>query len=203
METRGQHGRRGGGGGGRHESGAHAQQQKQEKRRQQENNFADEDDRLSNPSNDERDTVAPPPRDGGDGTATNNNNGSGGSGAQIRGDQNAPPVGGSNTLCVTSNNNEPGFSTINNQLSERSKIAGGGLWKKRGFDENDERATFDLSKVMTDMDIIENGYRNSPYVIVDGDGVLFSGAPKPRNEKERLLAIRASGGLDIENRDLE
>ena len=203
METRGQHGRRRGGGG-RHESGAHAQQQKQEKRRQQENNFADEDDRLSNPSNDERDTVAPPPRDGGDGTATNNNNGSGGSGAQIRtGDQNAPPVGGSNTLCVTSNNNEPGFSTINNQLSERSKIAGGGLWKKRGFDENDERATFDLSKVMTDMDIIENGYRNSPYVIVDGDGVLFSGAPKPRNEKERLLAIRASGVLDIENRDLE
>ncbi|CAL6345727.1 unnamed protein product [Bathycoccus prasinos] len=60
-----------------------------------------------------------------------------------------------------------------------------------------------LANVMTDLDIIDNGYRNSPYVIVDGDGVLFSGAPKPRNEKERLLAVRASGILDIENKDAD
>jgi len=58
-----------------------------------------------------------------------------------------------------------------------------------------------LADVMTDLDIVDNGYRNSPYVIVDGDGVLYSGAPKPRNEKERLFAVRASGILDVENKD--
>jgi hypothetical protein len=62
-----------------------------------------------------------------------------------------------------------------------------------------EEAT--LADVMTDLDIVDNGYRNSPYVIVDGDGVLYSGAPKPRNEKERLFAVRASGILDVENKD--
>ena len=101
-------------------------------------------------------------------------------------------VGGSNTLCggaTSKNENNKAFyneSTGSKQAKMR-KIA-------------HEAA---LANVMTDLDIIDNGYRNSPYVIVDGDGVLFSGAPKPRNEKERLLAVRASGILDIENKDAD
>ena len=168
----------------------------QEKRRQE----ADEDDRLSNPTtSNERD----------------NNNGSGsgaGGGARNLLDATHVAGGGSNTLCGGATSNEQpgaGFSTVINtnhhhhQLSGSKIAGGGGGGRKKLFENYDERATLALSKVMTDMDIIENGYRNSPYVIVDGDGVLFSGAPKPRNEKERLLAIRASGILDIENRDLE
>ena len=101
-------------------------------------------------------------------------------------------VGGSNTLCggaTSKNENNKAFyneSTGSKQAKMR-KLA--------------HEAT--LANVMTDLDIIDNGYRNSPYVIVDGDGVLFSGAPKPRNEKERLLAVRASGILDIENKDAD
>ena len=101
-------------------------------------------------------------------------------------------VGGSNTLCggaTSKNENNKAFyneSTGSKQAKMR-KIA-------------HEAA---LANVMTDLDIIDNGYRNSPYVIVDGDGVLFAGAPKPRNEKERLLAVRASGILDIENKDAD
>ena len=101
-------------------------------------------------------------------------------------------VGGSNTLCggaTSKNENNKAFyneSTGSKQAKMR-KLA-------------HEAA---LANVMTDLDIIDNGYRNSPYVIVDGDGVLFSGAPKPRNEKERLLAVRASGILDIENKDAD
>ena len=101
-------------------------------------------------------------------------------------------VGGSNTLCggaTSKNENNKAFyneSTGSKQAKMR-KLA-------------HEAA---LVNVMTDLDIIDNGYRNSPYVIVDGDGVLFSGAPKPRNEKERLLAVRASGILDIENKDAD
>ena len=101
-------------------------------------------------------------------------------------------VGGSNTLCggaTSKNENNKAFyneSTGSKQAKMR-KIA-------------HEAA---LANVMTDLDIIDNGYRNSPYVIVDGDGVLFSGAPKPRNEKERLLAVRASGILDVENKDAD
>ena len=101
-------------------------------------------------------------------------------------------VGGSNTLCggaTSKNENNKAFyneSTGSKQAKMR-KIA-------------HEAA---LANVMTDLDIIDNGYRNSPYVIVDGDGVSYSGAPKPRNEKERLLAVRASGILDIENKDAD
>ena len=188
METRGQQGRRRR----RRETGGTVAQEKQEKRRQ-----ADEDDRLSNPTSNERRDTNVAPRGG----THNNGSGSGAGGAQILLDA-THVAGGSNTLCGATSNEQPaGFSTINtNHQLSGSKIAGGGGRKKL---ENDERATLALSKVMTDMDIIENGYRNSPYVIVDGDGVLFSGAPKPSNEKERLLAIRASGILDIENRDLE
>ena len=101
-------------------------------------------------------------------------------------------VGGSNTLCggaTSKNENNKAFynESTGSKRAKMRKLA-------------HEAA---LANVMTDLDIIDNGYRNSPYVIVDGDGVLFSGAPKPRNEKERLLAVRASGILDIENKDAD
>jgi len=101
-------------------------------------------------------------------------------------------VGGSNTLCggaTSKNENNKAFynESMGSKQAKMRKLA-------------HEAA---LANVMTDLDIIDNGYRNSPYVIVDGDGVLFSGAPKPRNEKERLLAVRASGILDIENKDAD
>ena len=101
-------------------------------------------------------------------------------------------VGGSNTLfggATSKNENNKAFynESTGSKRAKMRKLA-------------HEAA---LANVMTDLDIIDNGYRNSPYVIVDGDGVLFSGAPKPRNEKERLLAVRASGILDIENKDAD
>ncbi|CAL6348014.1 unnamed protein product [Bathycoccus prasinos] len=101
-------------------------------------------------------------------------------------------VGGSNTLCGGATSKNENNKALYNE-STGSKQA-----KMRKLAH--EAA---LANVMTDLDIIDNGYRNSPYVIVDGDGVLFSGAPKPRNEKERLLAVRASGILDIENKDAD
>jgi len=101
-------------------------------------------------------------------------------------------VGGSNTLC--------GGATSKNENSKAFYNESTGSKQAKMRKLAHEAA---LVNVMTDLDIIDNGYRNSPYVIVDGDGVLFSGAPKPRNEKERLLAVRASGILDIENKDAD
>ena len=101
-------------------------------------------------------------------------------------------VGGSNTLC--------GGATSKNEKNKAFYHESMGSKQAKERKLAHEAA---LANVMTDLDIIDNGYRNSPYVIVDGDGVLFSGAPKPRNEKERLLAVRASGILDIENKDAD
>ena len=101
-------------------------------------------------------------------------------------------VGGSNTLC--------GGATSKNEKNKAFYHESMGSKQAKERKLAHEAA---LANVMTDLDIIDNGYRNSPYVIVDGDGVLFSGAPKPRNEKERLLAVRASGILDIESKDAD
>ena len=45
---------------------------------------------------------------------------------------------------------------------------------------------------LEDLDIIDNGYRNSPYTCTNGDSVKYSGAPSPRDERERVKAVESS-----------
>lgn len=89
-------------------------------------------------------------------------------------------------------------SSANSLTNDYDRIQRGlflDIYDKKKDIGKETKIDMDRNKIvdrLEDLDIIDNGYRNSPYTCTNGDSVKYSGAPSPRDERERVKAVESS-----------